>query len=70
MRHRFNYKYEIYDLTGELILQVNTIPMIAKCMGVSEYCINDRLKRKVTKYSEFKDEKYKFNVKRSNNGNN
>lgn len=60
----YRYQYKVYDLNNELILCVDSMRMIMKCMGVSEGTILSRLKRRVTKRDDFKNIKCRFNIKR------
>ena len=65
------YLYEVVDLEGNLIVVADNMPLICRCLGVSHWTVSSRLKQRVNKYSDFKAEKYKFNVtRRIKNGNN
>jgi len=65
------YLYKVYDLEGNLMLVADNVPLICICLGVSHFTVEKRIKKKVTKFDAFNNEKCKFNVtRRLRNGNN
>ena len=53
------------------MLVADNVPLICRCLGVSHFTVEKRIKKKVTKFDAFNNEKCKFNVtRRLRNGNN
>lgn len=62
------YKYTVTDLDGNPVLVATSMPKIARLMGISESTVENRVKRRITKYDSVR---WKYNITRKElNGNN